>query len=116
MPQRLGTGLAVGRKVIQRGDELVAFVWEAVCFVPLKDWLHVRLLPALSLIGIKNLQMDRDTLQHRSAVSNPRYTTQTCHWKQRSFSEDKEFDLENPGNLLRLSSVYVSLCNRSHMK
>lgn len=71
MPQRLGTSLAVGRKVIQRGDELVAFVWEAVCFVALEDWLHVRLLPALSLVGIKNLQMDRDTLQRCSAASNP---------------------------------------------
>lgn len=74
MPQRLGTGLAVGRKVIQRGDELVAFVWETVCFVALKDWLHVRLLPALSLIGIKNLQTDRDARQHRSAASNTSLT------------------------------------------
>lgn len=69
MPQRLGTGLTVGRKVIQRGDELVAFVWETVCFVALKDWLHVRLLPALSLIGIKNLQMHRGTRQHHSDLS-----------------------------------------------
>lgn len=56
VPQRLGAGLAVGREVIQRGDELVAFVWETVGLVALRDRLHVRLLPAFSLIGIQNLE------------------------------------------------------------
>lgn len=58
VPQRLGTGLAVGGEVIQRGDELVAFVWETVGFVALRDRLHVRLLPALSLVGIQNLNAE----------------------------------------------------------
>jgi len=59
VPQRLGAGLAVGREVIQRGDELVAFVWEAVGLVALRDRLHVRVLPALSLVGVKNLEKTR---------------------------------------------------------
>lgn len=58
VPQRLGAGLAVGGEVIQRGDELVAFVWETVGFVALRDRLHVRLLPALSLVGIQNLNTE----------------------------------------------------------
>lgn len=58
VPQRLGTGLTVGGEVIQRGDELVAFVWETVGFVALRDRLHVRLLPALSLVGIQNLNAE----------------------------------------------------------
>lgn len=58
VPQRLGAGLAVGGKVVQCGDELVAFVWETVGFVPLRNRLHVRLLPAFSLVGIQNLYME----------------------------------------------------------
>jgi len=60
VPQGLGAGLAVGREVIQCGDELVAFVWETVGLVPLRDRLHVRLLPALSLVGIQNLNRWRE--------------------------------------------------------
>lgn len=55
MPQRLGTGLTVGREVIKRGNELMAFVWKTVGFVDLRDRLHVRFFSALSLIGIENL-------------------------------------------------------------
>lgn len=56
VPQRFGAGLAVGGKVIQRGDELVAFVRKTVGFVALRDRLHVHLLPALSLVGIQDLK------------------------------------------------------------
>lgn len=111
MPQRLGTRLAVGRKVIQRGDELVAFVWETVCFVALKDWLHVRLLPALSLVGIKDLQMDGGATSARLCSEQPQLDA-----PRTSFSRDEDFYLEYPGNLLRLGSVYISLRDRSHMK
>lgn len=58
VPQRFGTGLTVGREVIQRGDEFVAFVWETVGLVALRDRLHVSLLPALPLVGIQNLNTD----------------------------------------------------------
>lgn len=58
VPQRLGAGLAVGGKVVQRGDELVAFVRQTVCFVALRHRLHVGLLPAFSLVGIQNLDME----------------------------------------------------------
>ena len=36
----------------------MAFVWETVGLVALRDRLHVRLLPALPLVGIQNLNMD----------------------------------------------------------
>lgn len=55
VPQRLGAGLAVGGKVVERRDELVAFVWKTVGFVALRHRLHVGLLPAFSLVGIQNL-------------------------------------------------------------
>lgn len=55
VPQWLGTGLAVGGKVVERGDELVPFVGETVGFVALRHRLHVGLLPAFSLVGIQNL-------------------------------------------------------------
>lgn len=38
----------------------MAFVWEAVGLVALRDRLHVRLLPALPLVGIQNLNTDRE--------------------------------------------------------
>lgn len=62
MPQRLGARLAVGREVIQCGDELMAFVWETV-LVALRDRLHVHLLPAFSLVGIQNLNIERGPRQ-----------------------------------------------------
>lgn len=51
-------------------------------------------------------------------VSTPLRWTRVCHWTsgQRTLSPDEGFYLEYPGNLLCLSSVYISLCNRSHMK
>ena len=63
VPQWLGAGVAVGREMIQCGDEFMALVGKAVGLVPLRNCLHVHLLPALSLIGIKNLNMDRVTLK-----------------------------------------------------
>lgn len=56
MPQGLGTGLAVGGEVVKRGDELMTFVGQTVGLVPLRDSLHVRLLPALPLVGIQDLK------------------------------------------------------------
>lgn len=64
VPQRLGTGLTVGREVIKRGNELMAFVWETVGFVDLRDRLHVRFFSALSLVGIENLHMERGSHQN----------------------------------------------------
>lgn len=48
----------------------MAFVRETVGLVALEDRLHVRLLPALSLVGIKNLQTDADTRQHPSEMDS----------------------------------------------
>lgn len=110
MPQRLGTGLTVGRKVIQRGDELVALVRETVCFVALKDRLHVGLLPALSLIGIKNLQMDRDTHQHRFAVSNPSLTQLRLLTGNRDVSERIKTFTWNILGISSVSALYTSPC------
>lgn len=42
----------------------MAFVWETVGLVALRDRLHVRLLPALPLVGIKNLNADREKGAH----------------------------------------------------
>lgn len=56
VPQGLGAGFAVGREVVERGDELVTFVGQTVGLVALRDRLHVRLLPALPLIGIQDLK------------------------------------------------------------
>lgn len=44
--------------MVQRGDELVAFVWETVGLVALRDSLHLRLLPALALVGVKDLMAE----------------------------------------------------------
>lgn len=68
MPQRLGASLAVGREVIQCGDELMAFVWETVGLVALRNRLHVRLLPALSLVGIQNLNTERRPYQKNNSA------------------------------------------------
>lgn len=48
----------------------MAFVRETVGLVALEDRLHVRLLPALSLVGIKNLQTDTDTRQRPSEMDS----------------------------------------------
>ena len=56
VPQGLGAGLAVCGEVVKRGDELMTFVGQAVGLVALRDRLHVRLLPALPLIGIQDLK------------------------------------------------------------
>lgn len=48
----------------------MAFVWETVGLVALEDRLHVRLLPALALVGIQNLQTGRDTRQHPSEMDS----------------------------------------------
>lgn len=55
MPQGLGARLTVGGEVVERGDELVALVGQAVGLVALRESLHVRLLPALPLVGIQDL-------------------------------------------------------------
>lgn len=55
VPQRLGTRLAAGGEVVEGGDELVALVGQTVGLIPLRSRLHFRLLPALPLVGIKNL-------------------------------------------------------------
>lgn len=68
VPQRFGTGLAVGRKVVERGDELVTFVWETVGFVALRHRLHVRLLPAFSLVGVQNLYEEEEERRGREEV------------------------------------------------
>lgn len=56
VPERFGAGLAVGGEVVEGGDELVAFVGQAVGLVSLWDGLQVRLLPALALVGIQDLR------------------------------------------------------------
>lgn len=58
VPQRLGARLAVGGEVVERRDELVALVADAAGFLPDGQRLHgeLRLLLALPLIGVKNLE------------------------------------------------------------
>ena len=63
MPQGLGAGLAVGGEVVERGDELVAFVGQTVGLVALGHRLHVGLLPALALVGIEDLRTREEAHQ-----------------------------------------------------
>ena len=56
VPQRVGTGLAVGGEVVVGGDELVTFMGQAVGLIALRHGLQVRLLPALALVGLPALQ------------------------------------------------------------
>lgn len=77
MPQRLGAGLAVGGKVVERGDELVAFVRQTVCFVSLRHRLHVGLLPAFSLVGIQNLYMEGRREEEKEESQNKWAVKQT---------------------------------------
>lgn len=73
VPERLGAAVAVGREVIQRGDELVAFVWETVGFVSLRDGLNdVRVFPALSLVGVQDLNEQRKRVIRTSAKTRSR--------------------------------------------
>lgn len=57
VPQRLGARLAVGGKVVERGDELVALVADVAGLLPDGQRLHgkLRLLFALAFVGIENL-------------------------------------------------------------
>lgn len=62
VPQRLGAGLTVGGEVVERGDELVAFVADVAGL--LSDSIHreLWLLFALAFVGIKNLEkVDRES-------------------------------------------------------
>lgn len=58
VPEGLGAGFTVGGEVIECGDELVAFVADVARLFPDRQRLHwnVRLLLALSLVGIKDLE------------------------------------------------------------
>lgn len=56
MPQWFGASLAVRREMVEGGDELVAFVGQAVGLITLRDTLHVRFLPTLTFISIKDLK------------------------------------------------------------
>lgn len=56
VPQRFGASLAVRGEMIEGGDELVAFVGQAVGLITLRNSLHVRLLPALTFISIQDLK------------------------------------------------------------
>lgn len=60
VPQRLGARFAVGGEVVERGDELVAFVADVAGF--LADGLHrkLRFLFTFAFIGIKNLESGQD--------------------------------------------------------
>lgn len=111
VPQRLGAGLTVGREMIQRGDELVAFVWETVGLVALRDRLHVSLFPALPLIGIENLSTDT---KRKCLVTKPsikyiflRLSTTSCQTSEINSDERPTW------NILGISSVsarYTSPC------
>jgi len=68
VPQGLGAGLAVGRKVVERGDELVALVGQAVGLVPLGPALQLRLLPALALVGIQDLWRGREGRERTEGI------------------------------------------------
>lgn len=58
VPQWLGACLTVGGEVVQRGDELVALVADVAGLLSDGQRLHgkLRLLFALSLVGVKNLE------------------------------------------------------------
>lgn len=57
----------------------MAFVWETVGLVALGDRLYIRLLPALSLIGIQNLNSQRASKRLRSvAEQSLLLTSWTC--------------------------------------
>lgn len=75
VPQRFGAGLAVGGEVVERGDELMAFVGEAVSLVPWSDRVPVRrVFPDLALVGIKDLEYSGDLIRFRSVHVS------LCHW------------------------------------
>lgn len=56
----------------------MALVGEAVRLVPLWDRLHVRLFPALSLVGIQNLNVDREQTPSEAASKNMTF----CNWAE----------------------------------
>lgn len=56
MPERFGASLTVRWEMIEGGNELVAFVGQAVGLIPLRNALHVSFLPTLTFIGIKDLR------------------------------------------------------------
>lgn len=56
VPQRFGACLTVRGEMVEGGDELMAFVGQAVGLVTLRNTLHVRFLPTLTLISIKYLK------------------------------------------------------------
>lgn len=58
VPQWLGARLTVGGEVVERGNELVALMADVAGLLSNGQWLHgkLRLLFALALIGIKNLE------------------------------------------------------------
>lgn len=58
VPQRLGARLAVGGEMIQRVDELVAFVADVAGLLTDGQRLHgeLGLLLTLAFIGVKNLE------------------------------------------------------------
>lgn len=107
VPQRLGAGLAAGGEVVQRGDELVALVGQTVGLVPLRRRLHLRLLPALSLVGVQDLHGRKA----ESAISRPMGAEQeTCA------RAGVVFYLEYPGDFFSFGSVHVSLRDWSDVK
>lgn len=58
VPQRLGARLTVGGEVVERGDELVAFVADVAGLLPDGQWVHGKLglLLALAFVSVKNLE------------------------------------------------------------
>lgn len=56
VPQGLGASLTIRREMVEGGDELMAFVGQAVGLITLRNTLHVRFLPTLTLISIEYLK------------------------------------------------------------
>lgn len=56
MPERFGTGLTVGWEVVQRRNELMAFMIDEVGLLCWLHCFHLQLLPALPLISVEDLQ------------------------------------------------------------
>lgn len=104
----------------------MAFVGETVGLVALRDCLHVRLLPALSLVGIQDLNIDRKK-EHR--VRKPALEEALLRLSGNVYSQNNKYVnleknptqegasyLEYPWNLFCLSSVHISLCYWSDVK
>lgn len=66
----------------------MAFVWETVGLVTLRDRLHVGLLPALSLVGIQNLNRDRERATSKQICAKINISE-----AEQRFTESEYFDI-----------------------